>query len=251
MFENFEILGIGSIPLYNLFIGLGIIFGLLYFEFENKCISDTEKFKIYNVLFSSFIFGFFGARVFDLVFFSSQFSLANIISGSSTYMGGLIFALFFSILTTRMFGLNFLFTFNLLIPFILISHIFGRIGCFFAGCCFGKECVNNLFGVNFPIDSLPYTHYGKEVSIHPTQLYEAFGLLLILIIVRNMKNKIVPYLILYGFIRFLIEFYRNDPRGSFITTLISPSQLMSLIFIFVGFLIYINKKLKIIPLKGI
>jgi phosphatidylglycerol:prolipoprotein diacylglycerol transferase len=63
-------------------------------------------------------------------------------------------------------------------------------------------------------------------------------LILIFFLLKNKKNMITPYLISYGIIRFLIEFYRNDPRGEMILNIISPSQFLSLIFILIGFIVY-------------
>lgn len=239
MLETVNIDGLGVIPTYNLLIGFGIIFGLIHFERKNKDIDDASKFNIFNVLFLSFLFGFIGSRIFDILFFSKVLSVNNLLNGSSTFMGGLLFALFISIISAKIFRLNYINTLNKLIPFIVISHFFGRIGCFLAGCCFGKETANTLIGVKFPSSSLPYTHYNQVLHIHPTQLYEAFCLALIFIVVEGKKNKIVPYFVMYGFFRFFIEFFRNDPRGDFfLFELLSPSQLMSIIFITMGALLY-------------
>jgi|TARA_B110000967_G_scaffold39403_1_gene39099 phosphatidylglycerol:prolipoprotein diacylglycerol transferase len=235
LIEYIEIDGFGSISLYNLLIGIGVIFGLLLFENNNKKLPERVKFKLYNILFLSFIFGFLGARISDLFFFSKAISINNLIYGSSTFMGGLMFAVIFSFISTTFARINFFYVINIFIPFIIISHVFGRLGCFFAGCCYGAETTNNFFlGVKFPVDSIPYFHYGDVIPIHPTQLYESFGLIIILFLTKNKKNKITPYLMYYGILRFIIEFYRNDPRGGLLFDFFSPSQFLSILFICLG-----------------
>lgn len=252
MLKNINIEYFGNISSYNLFIGLGIIFGILYYNFKNKKLSDNYKFKIYNLLFISFIFGFIGSRVFDIIFFNKSFNIDNLLYGSSTFMGGLLFSLISIKIISVILKINFFPIFNSLIPFIIISHFFGRIGCFLSGCCFGEETHKDyLFGVTFPEGSIPYNFYGKLTEIHPTQLYESFLLIPIFFLLKNKKNMITPYLIFYGIIRFLIEFYRNDPRGDMILNILSPSQFLSLIFILIGFIVYYLNHSKIIILNEI
>ena len=93
---------------------------------------------------------------------------------------------------------------------ITLAHGFGRIGCFFAGCCGGVE-TNMWFGVVFP---------GHTEKVVPTQLFEAIFLFLIsaamiLLYFRlHFKYNMAVYLIGYGYCRLIIEFFRNDERGA-------------------------------------
>ena len=130
------------------------------------------------------------------------------------------------------------------VPFF---HIFGRIGCFLAGCCYGVE---SDFGITTYLNTSA-THYG--VSRFPVALVEAFINLLIFILIvsffkRNkLKGKLVfIYLIIYAPARFALEFLRGDIIRGFIFGL-STSQFISLLiisFICIYFLFYIKKKSK-------
>lgn len=130
------------------------------------------------------------------------------------------------------------------VPFF---HIFGRIGCFLAGCCYGVE---SDFGITTYLNTSA-THYG--VSRFPVALVEAFINLLIFILIvsffkRNkLKGKLVfLYLIIYAPARFALEFFRGDIIRGFILGL-STSQFISLLiisFICIYFLFYIKKKSK-------
>ena len=112
---------------------------------------------------------------------------------------------------------------------VLVAHAFGRLGCFFAGCCYGKETDSPL-GVQFP--HLPN-------PVHPTQLYEAaflfviFIVMLILLFRYNFRHNMSVYLISYGIFRFLIEFVRGDHRGELVAA-ISPSQFWSIPMVLLG-----------------
>ena len=115
------------------------------------------------------------------------------------------------------------------------GHFFGRIGCYFGGCCFGAP-TNGPFGVVFPEGSAPYEFYGGPVAIHPTQLYEAAALLLIFAILFffGKKNAFPLYLILYGVARFIIECFRADDRGGLFGLPLSPAQIISIVLILLG-----------------
>lgn len=112
---------------------------------------------------------------------------------------------------------------------ITVAHGFGRIGCFFAGCCYGKP-TDSFLGVKFP--ELPE-------RVHPTQLYEAaflfalFGVLLYLLMKGKGRHNFPIYLIAYGIFRFLLEFVRDDPRGKLLGVL-TPSQVWSLVMVIAG-----------------
>jgi phosphatidylglycerol:prolipoprotein diacylglycerol transferase len=92
-------------------------------------------------------------------------------------------------------------------PFLALAQSLGRLGCFFNGCCFGKESV---YGIYFPVHGL---------VLIPTQLYSSFILLLIFIILRFLQSRphrlgqvFYAYLFLYSVKRFFIEFFRGDNR---------------------------------------
>lgn len=121
---------------------------------------------------------------------------------------------------------------------ITLAHAFGRIGCFLAGCCYGKE-TDSFLGVKFP--DLPN-------KVFPTQLFEATflfiiaGILFYLAMKKDFKYTMPVYLISYGIFRFMIEFIRGDERGAFILGL-SPSQWFSIVALGIGIaLIFIIPK---------
>lgn len=117
--------------------------------------------------------------------------------------------------------------FDLLMPSVALAQGVGRIGCIFAQCCYGRT-TDAWFGVNNV--NIP------GVKVVPTQLFSSIGDLAIMGILLLLSRKQrfdgeigFGYLILYGIGRFVIEFYRADPRGA--VGALSTSQFIS-IFVF-------------------
>lgn len=131
-------------------------------------------------------------------------------------------------------------TFIFLIPMI---HAFGRLGCFFAGCCYGIP-YDKFGAVIFPANSYALAN----VPLFPVQLVEAIILLMIACIIlylqiaKKCKYTIEIYLILYAITRFFLEYVRYDSaRGKF--WLFSTSQWISIcVIVVVVFLMGENKK---------
>lgn len=121
---------------------------------------------------------------------------------------------------------------------ITSAHCIGRVGCFLAGCCYGKVTDSPL-GIVFP-------NVGIEKRL-PTQLFEAIFLLILSIILLIFAFKhicnytMIIYMMSYAIFRFIIEFFRDDPRG--VAFVLSPSQIWCLIIFVVAIpLIFIFKK---------
>ena len=121
---------------------------------------------------------------------------------------------------------------------IILGHGFGRIGCFFAGCCYGVP-TDSWIGIKF---------VGMDQKVVPTNLIEAlflfalFAVLLVIYLKKPNPYGIAIYLMAYGVFRFIIEFWRDDARGSFVPGL-SPSQFWGIVMFALGIpLIFILKK---------
>ena len=120
-----------------------------------------------------------------------------------------------------------------------LAHAFGRVSCFMQGCCFGKPAPNGFpLAVTFPAKSLPAARYPSLLTdgsapVYPVQLFESAGnvLMCIVLLLLLRKRKYAGmvggvYLILYGVMRFLIEFMRGDHTDSILG--LTPSQFIAL-----------------------
>ena len=127
---------------------------------------------------------------------------------------------------------------------IPLAHAIGRLGCFFAGCCHGKE-TDAWFGVKM------LTENGWRTVV-PVQLFEAIflfavaGILLWLFFKREKALPLMPiYCGFYGIWRFFIEYARADDRGASFISFLSPSQLTALLLIVIAIIyicLFIKKK---------
>jgi phosphatidylglycerol:prolipoprotein diacylglycerol transferase len=172
------------------------------------------------------------------------FSLDFLRSGGVFY-GGLIAAIIAGYFLIRRYKLPWWKTADAFAPGIALGNAIGRQGCFAAGCCWGKA-TNLPWGVHFTeaghdVTGVPIVDAsGAPLHLHPTQLYESFGALIIFFFLLWLHRRkkfsgqvILFYAALYGVMRFTIEIFRDDPRGDILglTTLtgLSTSQMLSII----------------------
>jgi phosphatidylglycerol:prolipoprotein diacylglycerol transferase len=161
-----------------------------------------------------------------------DFGSGFVIYGS--IIGGVIGVYFYS--RRKKWGL--LKIFDLVIPSLPLAQGFGRMGCFLAGCCYGRPTTSFL-GVKFKEGSLGPI----DIHVYPTQIFSSvfdFALALGLLWYDKKERKegrvFSLYLILYGIGRFLIEFIRDDPRGS--VGILSTSQFISVFIIIIGLIVF-------------
>jgi phosphatidylglycerol:prolipoprotein diacylglycerol transferase len=172
------------------------------------------------------------------------FAVVEIWRGGLAYYGGFIFAVAFAWYYVRKYQLGWWRTADLAAPGIMLGLVFGRLGCFLNGCCYGKPTTSWL-GVVFPrggaawhqqVDQQLITSAQAALPVHPTQLYEAFACFVIFVLLyyvvrprrRAFGDVFAAMLILYGIGRSLVEIWRDDDRGVFFGNLVSTSQLISI-----------------------
>jgi phosphatidylglycerol:prolipoprotein diacylglycerol transferase len=162
----------------------------------------------------------------------------QILRSGGVFYGGLITSVGVAFWYIRRHSLPVWTTCDAFAPGIVLGQAVGRIGCLMAGCCYGKP-TELPWGITFT-NPLAATNVGAPlgVSLHPTQLYESGAALLILggLLLAERRGRgfagrtFWTYLLLYPTARFIIEFYRGDPRGT-VFDLISTSQFVSLLLI--------------------
>jgi phosphatidylglycerol:prolipoprotein diacylglycerol transferase len=153
---------------------------------------------------------------------------------AGVFYAGLLSAVLFGFLYSRYHKLSFAKVGDVMSPTIALAHIMGRLGCFCAGCCWGRP-TSAPWSVVFRNE---WTHerVGTPlgVPLHPVQLYEAGGnLIIVLLLVWIFQRKrfdgqvAVAYAFLYGISRFIWEFLRGDTRG--VLGPLSTSQWLALL----------------------
>ncbi len=164
------------------------------------------------------------------------FSLSTLMAGGVFY-GGFLAALFFTLWYVQVQKLSFWKMADVLVPGVALGQSIGRLGCFSAGCDYGKP-TQVWWGVVF---TSPFAHdvagVPLGIRLHPTQLYESFATFLIFGILlwqfprrRREGGLFLIYVGLYAVARFFLEYLRGDAdRGFVFHHLLSTSQFIALL----------------------
>jgi phosphatidylglycerol:prolipoprotein diacylglycerol transferase len=163
----------------------------------------------------------------------------DFLRSGGVFYGGFIGAVLIGYILIRRYGLPWWKTADAFAPGIALGLGLGRQGCFAAGCCWGKP-TSLPWGMRFTELGHEITGVPIDAPLHPTQLYESAAAFLIFFFLLWLHRRrrfdgqvILLFAILYGIVRFCVEFLRDDPRGDIagLTTLtgLSTSQMISLI----------------------
>lgn len=237
-----EILTIGPVTIhgYGLMIGIGVAVALLLGDYRAKK-KGLNGDLIYGLTITTVILGFVAARILFIITEWENFlkNPMSYITGSGFVVyGGIIGGLLTILGYCKIKKMDFWAYLDLMIPSVAIAQGFGRIGCFLAGCCYGKE-TDSCLGVTFT-----NSHYApNHVKLLPSQLFMAAGDFVIAAILlwyakkNPSKGKTsMLYLMLYSAGRFAVEFTRNDNRG-FVGEL-STSQFIGIFAFIAGAIMY-------------
>jgi phosphatidylglycerol---prolipoprotein diacylglyceryl transferase len=218
MFPKLVEFGSFYIPTYEVLVALGFLAGLTVTMRLTRRLGLPAD-KIANLAIYCAIAGIAGAKLFmflfdlgDYIRDPGQIFTLQTLQAAGVFHGGFIVALLFAVWYMRKHSLPVLNTMDVFAPGIVLGQAIGRIGCFAAGCCWGKEC-SLPWGVRFRSDFAAPVPLGK--TLHPAQLYESAADLLIFAILYRQAGRRHPagqimgfYLILYSTARFVIEFFR-------------------------------------------
>ncbi len=226
---------------YAIFVLLGCAAAAAIFMIHTRKTSNIGGFDGVMLLACTLIGALAGSKLLYIIveakdIFSSRDGLLGAISGGGfVFYGGLIGVIGATALYCRRSGIAISAFFDSFTAPMCLGHALGRVGCFFAGCCYG--CETNLpIGVMYPENGIAPT----GVPLLPTQLMEACFLIILFAVLLDLSKKRARgflssiYLISYGAWRFIIEFFRRDDRGSILS--LSTSQFISIFLILIGIL---------------
>ncbi len=241
MFNDIHI-GPITLHMYGLMIAIGYLTALMIVLKRGKKRGFSED-TIYGIFYCAIIGGLIGCR---LLFYIVEIPhilkdpsiLWDFRNGYVVY-GGIIGGIISSCVYVKVKRKEkFLPYFDLVMPAVAIAQGFGRMGCLFAGCCYGAETDSAFHLVFTHSDFAP-----NGVQLIPTQPISSVGDFLIgaILILYSLKRDVPGrtaslYLILYGTGRFIIEFFRGDYRGSF--GIFSTSQIISFGIVLLGVVMF-------------
>jgi phosphatidylglycerol:prolipoprotein diacylglycerol transferase len=189
-----------------------------------------------------------GAKLFYVIghlpeYLADPGRLVDVIRAGGVFQGGLILAVVLSVAYLYWKKQPVWLVADVAAPSIAIGQAIGRIGCFSAGCCYGKEAdpTKIPWAVNFPPEAIA----PSGVYRHPTQLYEMllmvviFVLLMLLWRVRKFDGQVFwAYVILYSIARGgIVEWFRGDHTRLYFG--LSGQQIISIFTLIVGVVIYV------------
>ncbi len=248
---HIELFTIGNytVHTYGFCIAVGIVLAVIIGLLRAKRVGLTVD-EVINIALIAVILGFVGAKIlFVLENWQAFLEHPWSVLGSSGFVvyGGLVIGIccvFIYCYWIR--KISFLRYMDLIFPCVILAQAFGRLGCFFAGCCYGKE-TTAWWGVVFPENSMA----PAGVPLIPTQLISAIGDFVIFLVLIWFSRKaakkagdvLALYLLLYGAGRFCIEFLRQNEQGGIgpVTT----AQCFSIVFMAAAVILFIlNRRAK-------
>jgi phosphatidylglycerol:prolipoprotein diacylglycerol transferase len=230
---------LGPIPIrsYGVMVALGVIAGLWWArgEFQRRKLSND---LLYDVALAAIALGVVGARLLYValnwsVYRTNLPAIAMIwADGGLSFHGAALGGAMGVWWVCRRYGVAFAKVADALAPSLTLGHIFGRIGCFLNGCCYGVPTTLPI-GVTFHnpvlgVDTLPS---------HPAQLYEAAGLALLFAWLVRYRTRppyegavLAMWLMGYSLLRFLVEFVRAGATAKVVNGLTEAQWLSLMLF---------------------
>jgi len=242
-------LGDVSIYTYGFLIAFGAFSGYLYLSHTANKDLGVKKDTIQSLAILTIAMAFIGGKLFFYLaepsfYFNPPSNMLHKFRTGFVFYGSLLFAIPSVIWFFRKNKLPVLSMLDLIAITTVIVHAFGRMGCFFAGCCYGIPS-EGPFSITFTNE---LSKAPLHTSLHPTQLYSITLLLLIFLALLMFKRHkrfegqlFFIYLIMYSMGRGIIEIFRGDLRRGFIVEeWLSHSQFIAIIIIGISVYLYIR-----------
>ncbi|HZJ68581.1 MAG TPA: prolipoprotein diacylglyceryl transferase family protein [Candidatus Eisenbacteria bacterium] len=241
-----------SLASYGTLIFIGLLLGLL----TSLLLTKKYQPQLKDDVFYSFLFGFIGVALGGKLLYiitilprlikavqnnlPVKIIIPLLVSGGFVFYGSLIGACLAIYIYSKAFSVPAERLLYFLVPAIPLIHSIGRLGCLAAGCCYGIPSPGFGYFLNQSLIA------PQGIKLFPTQLLESIYCFIIFIIIlfffKKIKNGyklLAIYILLYTPFRFIIEFFRGDlARGKI--GLLSTSQIISLIIIFLVLILFIN-----------
>lgn len=220
-----------AIHTYGFFVALGLLAGIFLAGWEARRL-HLDNDKIIDMCFYIVVAAIVGSRLLYVIqnpdtFRTAPLEALKIWKGGLVFYGGFAGALFVVMIYLKIYRLPLGIIADIAALSVPLGHFFGRLGCFFAGCCYGKYC-EAPWAIRF---THPESLAPLHTPLHPTQLYESAANLMIFLILFFSRHRkqyhgqlFLIYVMLYGFIRAFIEIFRGDFRGETVWGILSVSQ---------------------------
>lgn len=225
---------------YGVMVAMGFVAAMAWVMRESRRLGQSPA-RMMDLAFWVIIAGILGSRLLHVAvsererFLADPLMFFRLWEGGLVFYGGLIASFAVGVWYIRKHRMPVLTTLDIFAPAISIGHAVGRVGCFLAGCCYGRSVGHGAwYALTFPAGRRSFAPAGEP--LYPTQLMEVAGelaIFTILILLRRFKRfdgeLMLAYAMLYALLRFANEFFRGDAeRGYVAGSWLSTSQLISL-----------------------
>lgn len=231
---------------YGLMIATGVLLAIAV-AVRGARREGLDPQKILDLGFYLLVASIVGSRLLYVLIFYKDYLLQpwavfKLWEGGLVFYGGLVLAFIVGVWYMRRHRLPLWRTVDIWAAPLALGHTVGRLGCFAAGCCYGKP-TQVPWGVTF---TDPQSLAILGVRLHPVQLYDAFCNFLIFLFLssyrrhRRFEGQLFwLYVLLYSLARIVLEFFRADPRGFIISSYLSVTQGIS-VLLAIGSLIMLH-----------
>lgn len=234
---------------YGFMIAVGVVAGAVYLYWRGRREAGLTFDQVNTLMILLFAAAFAGGKLF-LFFENPSYYLeqpGRLLSGSGfVFYGSFLLCVPVMWWFFRRHQLPLFHMLDIMGGVTALLHMFGRWGCFFAGCCFGKP-LSSGWGVVFTDPSCQTRPL--HTPLFPSQPAEALSLLLIFIWLQVLHRHrrfygqvFLQYLMLYAVVRFVLEFFRGDDRGFVLNGLLSHAQLIAILLAFGALYLYTEWK---------
>lgn len=245
------------LPSFGAMLAVGYLAAMYFYLLPRAEANGFKREDVYDLVFYPVVAGLLGAKLlYDIVYWQSFgpdfisrvfFAIRNFQIGFIFY-GGLVSgaAVFYLIVRRR--KLNLLAAADFCAVGLAIANVFGQIGCFLAGCCYGAPS-GKFPGVVFKIPGYNVPQELLGVPLYPVQLIEALGNVAIAVLlhrafVRKLRAGYVVafYSALYAVLRFHTEFLRGDDRGAMFLKLSQAQWISAAGFIIAAIVLFVLRR---------
>jgi phosphatidylglycerol:prolipoprotein diacylglycerol transferase len=253
-FPSFDLFGRTIPPFtlhtYGALLAIAFLAGLWIAHREAKR-TGMDAARVTDMAVYVLIGGLIGARLLLLVidwrhYLSDPRDALSLLQSGGVFYGGLLGALPVAFWYVRRHKLDMWRAADVLAPGVVLGQAIGRLGCFSAGCCWGRA-TSVPWAVTFT-DPYVQRQVGTplDLPLHPSQIYESLLTLGIFVIVMWIARRkqfhgqvLLAYVTLYAAGRFVLEFFRGDPaRGVVFGGVLSTSQFIAILMLLAAVLLY-------------
>jgi len=235
-----ELFSIGpfTIHTYGLFVAIAFSAGLIVAARLGKAEGISSQ-QVMDMGFIVILAALIGSRLMYVLINVSHYierplDILKIWQGGLVFSGGIIAVVLTSVWYSKRHGLSLWTLGDLWAPAAALGQGIGRIGCFMAGCCYGKP-TDLKWGVVF---TDPQSLAPQHIQLHPTQVYSSISGLVIFLVLFTLNSRkkfkgqvLLWFLILHSTARLLIERFRGDDRGIMLGGSMTVTQLVSMLIL--------------------